>query len=150
MMKHKEVETVPYVELGKYAGVWYEIGRYPQRFEKGATHVTAEYVPCDGYLKVTNTCLKKGKKKTAKGKAFVVPDSGNAKLKVEFFWPFKGDYWIIELDKDYQWAVVSNRKLSSLWILYRKPHINNEILLPIVYSLMERGFNLARIIWTIQ
>lgn len=149
-MRHKEVEVVPYVEPERYAGVWYEIGRYPQRFEKGATHVRAEYSLCNDSLSIVNSCLKKGKKRTVKGKAFIVPDSGNAKLKVQFCWPFKGDYWIIELDKDYQWAVVSNRKLSSLWILYRKPHINNEILLPIVYSLMERGFNLARVIWTIQ
>lgn len=143
-------DTAPYVELEKYAGLWYEIGRYPQTFKKGATHVTAQYIPCDSYFKVINSCLRKGKKKIAKGKAFAVPDSGNAKLKVQFFWPFKGDYWIIELDKNYQWAVVSNCKLSYLWILCRKPHINNEVLLPIVYSLMEHGFNLARIVWTIQ
>lgn len=150
MKRNKTIEAVPYVEITKYAGVWYEIGRYTHWYKKGASNVSAEYIPKDGYLEVINRCEKSNKLREIKGKAFIVPDSGNAKLKVQFQWPFKGNYWIIDLDENYQWAVVSNPSQTDLWILYRKPTICNELLRPIVYRLVNRGFELAKVHWTKQ
>ena len=150
MKRKKTIEPVPYVEIDRYAGVWYEIGRYQHWYEKGATNVSAEYIQKDGYLEVFNRYKKTNKDGEIKGKAFIVPNSGNAKLKVQFHWPFKGDYWVIDLDEDYQWAVVSNSSRSNLWILYRKPIIDNEELRPIVYRLVNNGFELAKVHWTKQ
>src|SRR4051812_25046215 len=91
------LETVPHVDLNKYAGKWYEIASYPQRFQKGCNCTTAEYTLSEkGYMIVENRCNKdsvNGKQSYIKGKAFVVENSGNAKLKVQFFWPFTGKYW---------------------------------------------------------
>mgnify|MGYP001436808827 CR=1 FL=1 len=100
--------TVEKVDLERYAGRWYEIARYPNRFQRDcASDTTADYTLLkNGRVGVVNTCRKKdGKIKQADGKAKVVAAS-NARLKVTFFWPFYGDYWIIGLDRDYRWGVV--------------------------------------------
>jgi apolipoprotein D and lipocalin family protein len=82
--------TVQSVDLKRYSGTWYEIASYPQFFERGCSNVKATYTPKDGYIEVFNESVKKNKPNSIKGKAFVVSNSGNAKLKVQFFWPFRG------------------------------------------------------------
>ncbi len=150
MKRNKKIEAVPYVEINRYAGMWYEIGRYSNWHQKGTSNVSAEYIPRDGYLEVIKRYIKSNKNKKIKGKAFIIPDSSNAKLKIQFHWPLKKDYWIIDLDENYQWAVISNSLQTSLWILYRHPTICNEVLRPIVYRLVNRGFDLAKVHWTKQ
>lgn len=145
-----EPQTVDSVDLQRYAGLWYEIARYPMWFEKGMTHVTAEYIPQGDYIRVINRGIKNGKPKEAKGKGFVVDNSGNAKLKIQFFWPFKGDYWIIDLDPAYQWVVISNKKRSTLWILSRTPQMDSELLNRLLRQLAADGFALQKIEMTIQ
>ena len=76
------------------------------------------------------------------GCAFIFDKNSNAKLKVQFFWPFKGDYWIVELDSDYQYAVVSEPDRQYLWILSRTPEIEPKILLSLKERIKEKGFNL--------
>lgn len=99
------LQTVPYIDLKKYAGKWYEIASFPQRFQKGCNCTTAEYTLSDkDYVIVENRCNKNsinGKKSYIKGKAFVVENSGNQKLQLHFFWTFKGKYWIVDLADDY-------------------------------------------------
>ena len=117
--------TVERVDLQKYLGKWYEIASYPAWFQKGCTASTAEYslLP-DGRIRVVNSCRKEsldGPLKKSRGKAEVVDTTTNAKLKVWFFWPFKGNYWIIDLDPEYRWAVVGEPKRKYLWILSRTP-----------------------------
>lgn len=145
-----EPQTVDSVNLERYAGLWYEIARYPVWFENGMTHVTAEYIPEKDYIRVINRGIKNGKPKEAKGKAFVVEGTGNAKLKVQFFWPFKGDYWIIDLDPGYEWVVISNRKKNTLWILSRKPKLEPSIMIKLLQQLGDQGFDLDRIEVTLQ
>ena len=110
-----ELKTVQYVDLERYLGKWYEIAKYPVVFEKNLVAVTATYsIRDDGKIKVTNAGRKKtldGKEKIAVGKAWVIDKKTNAKLKVQFFWPFSGDYWIIELGKDYEYAVVGSKNI---------------------------------------
>src|SRR6187431_1292753 len=104
-----DLEVVPAVDLSRYAGRWYEIARLPNRFEKKcADSVTATYtLRSDGKVDVVNRCRKaNGKYTTAKAKAKVVDTKTNAKLKVTFFWPFSGDYWILDLGPNYEYAVV--------------------------------------------
>lgn len=150
----QELKTVPHVDLEKYAGKWYEIASFPQRFQKGCQYTTATYTPTDkGYVLVENRCRKHGKdgKKTyVKAKAFVVKNSGNAKLKVQFFWPFKGKYWIIDLADDYTYAVVSHPNRQYLWILSRKPDMDKFAYEKILAGLKEKRFDLSKLSKTVQ
>lgn len=148
------LQTVAQVDLQRYAGRWYEIASFPQRFQKGCQATTATYtLSPKGYVIVENRCRRKsltGKKSSIRGKAFVVKGSGNAKLKVQFFWPFKGDYWIIDLAPDYQYAVVSNPSRKYLWILCRQPHMEESQYQMILQKLQSRGFDLSKLQRTVQ
>lgn len=144
------LSTVSYVDLNRYSGTWYELASYPQYFEKGCINVKATYTPRDGYIEVYNQSIKKGKPNNIKGKAFVVENSGNAKLKVQFFWPFKGDYWIIDLAEDYSWAVVSNPSRTTLWILSRTPKMDETLYNKLIRKLVDNGFDKSKIVKMIQ
>ena len=143
------VKTVPSVDVNKYAGKWYEIASFPQRFQKGCHCTTAEYTMTDkGYLIVENRCNRgsvHGKQSYIKGKAFVQKGSGNAKLKVQFFFPFRGKYWIIDLADDYSYAVVSHPKKKYLWILSRTPKMDDAVYQKIIARLEEKGFDLTKL-----
>ncbi|MCX6186225.1 MAG: lipocalin family protein [Bacteroidetes bacterium] len=148
------LQTVANVDLNKYVGKWYEIASYPQRFQKGCHCTTAEYTLSDkGYVIVENRCNRdsiKGKQSYIKGKAFVEKNSGNAKLKVQFFWPFKGKYWIIDLADNYSYAVVSHPNRKYLWILSRTPKMDNTIYQQILSRLKEKEFDLKKLKSTVQ
>jgi apolipoprotein D and lipocalin family protein len=150
----QELETVQHVDLTKYAGKWYEIASYPQRFQKGCHCTTAEYTLTDrGYVIVENRCNRdsvNGKQSYIKGKAFVEKNSGNAKLKVQFFWPFKGKYWIIDLADDYSYAVVSHPNKKYLWILSRTSKMDPSIYQQIIRRLEKKGFDLTKLKATVQ
>ena len=145
----QSLQTVPSVDLKKYAGKWYEIAALPQRFQKGCHCTTAEYTLTDkGYVIVENRCNKNssnGKQSYIKGKAFVVENSGNAKLKVQFFWPFKGKYWIIDLADDYSYAVVGHPNRKYLWILSRTPQMDETLYQQIIGRIKEKGFDISKI-----
>lgn len=145
------LDTVPQVDLAKYMGRWYEIASFPQRFQKGCTDTRAEYRSRpDGDVEVMNSCLRDGKVDTATGKAWVVDRTTNAKLKVSFFWPFRGDYWIIDLGRDYEYAVVSAPSRKYLWILSRTPQMDEARYQEIVGKLKDRGFDVAKLNRTSQ
>lgn len=149
----QDLETVPYVDLEKYAGEWYEIASYPQSFQKGCTCTKATYTPNeDGTIHVENTCNlpEKGKTKTSTATAFVEDGSGNAKLKVQFFWPFKGKYWIIDLAKDYSYAVVGHPNRKYLWILSRTPEMDENLYNQILERITEKGFDISKLEKTVQ
>ena len=143
------LQTVPYVDLQKYAGKWYEIASFPQRFQKGCNCTTAEYtLSKKGYVIVENRCNKdsmNGKQTYVKGKAFVVENSGNAKLKVQFFWPFRGKYWIIDLADDYSYAVVGHPNKKYLWILSRTTKLEDTTYQQIISRIKEKGFDISKI-----
>jgi len=153
-MNAQTLQTVPYVDLNKYAGKWYEIASFPQRFQKGCYCTTAEYTLTDkGYVTVENRCNKdsiNGKQSYIKGKAFIENNSGNSKLKVQFFWPFKGKYWIIDLADDYSYAVVSHPNRKYLWILSRTPFMSDDIYERITDRLKEKNFDLSKLKKTTQ
>lgn len=143
------LKTVPYVDLERYSGIWYEVASYPQRFQKGCHKTTAEYIQSEKvYVVIVNRCNRDsidGKKSSIRGKAFVQKNSGNAKLKVQFFWPFRGDYWIIDLAEDYSYAVVSHPNRNYLWVLSRTPFMYEEIYKGILERLKDNGFDLDRL-----
>lgn len=149
----QDLETVPYVDLEKYAGEWHEIASFPQSFQKGCTCTKATYTPNeDGTIRVENSCNlpNKGKTKTSTAKAFVEDGSGNAKLKVQFFWPFKGKYWIIDLAKDYSYAVVGHPNRDYLWILSRTQEMDSATYDGILQRVEEKGFDLSKLEKTLQ
>ena len=141
-------QTVPQVDLARYEGLWYEIARYPNRFEKDCTGVTAEYAQrADGRIDVINTCHKgsvDGPVEVARGVARVMDQSGNARLKVKFApsWvPFAwGDYWILHLEPDYSAALVGDPSGAYLWILARKKTLDVETLARIKSRAQVLGF----------
>ena len=150
----KPLATVPSVDLEKYMGKWYEISSFPQSFQKGCHCTVAEYAMTDkGYVRVVNTCRKdsaEGKVKTANGKAFVVEGSHNSKLRVQFFWPFRGDYWIIDLAPDYTYAVVGDPSRKYLWILCRTPQMDETLYRGIVDRAAAKGFDITKLVRTDQ
>lgn len=143
------LRTVPNVDLAKYAGTWYEIASFPQRFQKGCHCTTATYTQSDkGYIIVENRCNRdsvNGKASCIKGKAFVEEGSGNAKLKVQFFWPFKGKYWIIDLADDYSYAVVGHPNRKYLWILSRTPKMADDVYQGIIGRVKANGFDTGKL-----
>ena len=144
-----ELKTVASVDLNRYLGRWYEIARYPNRFEKDCVaDVTAQYnLRPDGTIEVVNSCRQAdGKMKISKGSAKVADKQTNAKLKVTFFWPFYGNYWIIDLDPGYRYAVVSEPGRDYLWILSRTPKLEPDIYDAISKKLRESGFDPSRLI----
>jgi len=144
-------ETVGSVDLEKYAGLWYEYASFPARFQKGCTNTTAEYkISPKGYVIVINKCTRDKNRTGIEGKAFVVPNSGNAKLKVQFFWPFRGDYWILELAEDYSWAAVGSPKRNYLWILSRTPVMEENLYNEITSRVAAKGFDISKLQKTSQ
>jgi len=139
-------DVVPQVDLSRYLGTWYEIASFPQRFQRGCEDTKAVYsLQADGTIEVLNSCFRNGKTDVAKGKAWVADKTTNAKLKVSFFWPFRGDYWIIELGKDYDYAVVAGPSRNYLWILARSSTMDKDLYDAIVGRLKERGFDITKL-----
>lgn len=148
------LQAVAFVDLEKYAGRWFEIARYPHRFEEGCSDVTADYArQADGTITVVNQCRLEeegGEIKKASGLAKVVDSQSNAKLKVSFFWPFYGDYWILKLDPHYQYAVVGEPSRKYVWILSRTPTISEKLLAELIEDIRSLGYDPSRLILTRQ
>ena len=148
------LEVVGSVDLDRYLGTWYEIASYPAWFQRGCTAVTAQYsLRDDGLIRVVNSCNKDaldGKLKQSTGRARVVEGSNNAKLKVSFFRPFWGDYWIIDLDAEYRWAVVGVPSRKYLWVLSRTQSMDEALYQEIVGRLQAKGYDPARLVRTLQ
>ena len=139
--------VVPDVDLPRYMGVWYEIASYPTWFQKGCTGSTARYhLNADGTVDVLNQCRKGGTLESARGTAWA-PDPGEpAKLKVRFFWPFRADYWIIDLGPEYEYAVVGHPSREYLWILSRTPAMDPAVYACILQRLRLNGYDPDRLV----
>lgn len=148
------LETVPQVDLSRYVGTWYEIASFPQRFQKGCTGTTANYtLQENGEIRVFNRCRKgslQGEEDSAEGRARVTDPATNAKLEVTFFWPFWGAYWIIDLDPDYQFAVVGHPGRDYLWILSRTPTMEEEVYEDIIERLRKKRYQVEKLQKTLQ
>ena len=148
-----DLQPVATVDLKRYLGRWFEVARYPNRFQKqcsGDTTATYSVLP-DGKIEVLNRCRKAdGQMDVAKGKAKVVDGSSNAKLRVTFFWPFYGDYWVIGLDPEYRWAVVGEPGRKYLWILSRTATMSAADYEQAMHVIREKGYDASRLIKTPQ
>lgn len=146
------LETVDNVDVKRYLGKWYEIANLPNSFQKGCSCTSAEYELIDSTtIRVINRCKKDGEIDDANGKAFLVEGTGNAKLKVQFFWPFRGDYWIIDLDKEnYSYAVVGTPSRKYLWILSRTPIMDESLYNSLLEKCKVKGFDVSKVVKTVQ
>lgn len=137
-------EVVSGFEAERYMGLWYEVARYPNRFEKNLTAVTAEYqLNPNGSIKVINrgydTRRKKWKDVEGIGKFKDRRDLG--RLKVSFFWPFYGAYNIIHLEPDYSAAIVAGPSDKYLWILARSPNLSEQEMKALTMKSQELGYD---------
>jgi apolipoprotein D and lipocalin family protein len=148
--QHPPLSKVSKVDINRYLGLWYEIARIDHSFQRDCVASTAEYsLRSDGYIRVVNKCRKidiQGALTVAEGKAWVIDKDTNAWLKVQFFWPFRGDYVIIDLDeKEYQYAVVGHPSRDYLWILSRTPRMKDDIYQGIMSRIVAQGYNAEKI-----
>jgi apolipoprotein D and lipocalin family protein len=147
------VEPVAFVDLNRYTGKWYEIARYPNRFQRDCDgNVTASYtLRSDGKIRVVNECRKQdGRRKSAVGTARVVDRATNSRLKVTFFWPFSGDYWILALGLEYEYAVVGEPSRKYLWILSRSPQMEERLYQDLQKKIAAQGYDITRLVRTKQ
>lgn len=150
--KYENLETVEKVQIEKYLGSWYEIARYEHSFEKDCKNVKATYsINNDKKIKVINECvnINTNKKKEALGIAYTTNET-NSKLRVSFFRPFYGDYWILMLGDNYEYALIGEPSREYLWILSRTKKLDEKIKKEILIKLPNLGFNESKLIWTIQ
>jgi len=155
-----ELKTVSSVDLKRYGGKWFEIARYPNKFQKQCVgNTTATYtIKTADKIEVLNQCVKKdGVIVDAKGDARIVDKTTNAKLEVRFAPKFLsfissvwGDYWIIDLDENYQYAAVGDPKREYFWILSRKPEMDDATYQNILRRVEQKGFNPGKVIKTPQ
>lgn len=146
----EELSTVDKVDIDKYLGTWYEIARLPNSFEKGLKCVTATYSLKDnGRITVFNKGFASESKrlwKSAKGTAWVPDKAYPARLKVTFFWPFTGNYYVLALDEDYQYALVGDPSRKYLWVLARDTSLDESIYSQLMDLAREKGFDVQQVL----
>ncbi len=149
-----DVTTVKKLEVEKYMGTWYEIARFDHRFEHRLTGVTATYslLP-NGKIQVVNAGYKdslQGKYTSANAKAKLPNPAEPGKLKVYFVPFFGADYFVLDLDPDYQWALVGSSSPNYLWILSRNKDMDTETYQMLLNKLKARGYAIEQLIKVIQ
>jgi apolipoprotein D and lipocalin family protein len=147
------IEAVEDFDSNRYLGKWYEIARLDHRFERGLEDVTANYAARDdGGIDVLNRGydVQKGEWREARGRAKFVGPAGTASLGVSFFGPFYGGYNVVDLDPDYQIALVAGPTRSYLWVLARRPDPPREEVERVVRRAAELGFDTEALIYVAQ
>jgi len=146
----KVPSVVSSVDLNRYKGLWYEIARLPNFFEKKLKCTSATYtLRDDGKITVLNkgNYLTDPQKSTSsKGVAWIPDKNSPAKLKVQFFWPFSGDYWIMVLDKEYRYVLVGDPAHKYLWILAREKKMDEQTYNMLLGKAVENGYDVKLII----
>ncbi len=146
--------TVDNVDLKRFMGTWYEIARFNHRFERGLQGVTAEYtLKENGKIQVKNCGHKQtlqGEKTCSVGKAHPSRSGQPGQLRVAFFLFFYSDYNIMELDPDYQWALIGSSSDKYLWILSRTPHLSPETTSYILGKARSRGYDITKLLFIQQ
>lgn len=146
--------TVQELDLDRYLGKWYEIARFDHSFERGLVGATANYsITEDGKIKVVNTGYKDsfdGKFNQAEAKAYRPDENYPGALKVSFFLFFYSDYWVLDLDENYTFALVGSKSSKYLWILSRTPEMAPADLQRVLNKAVSLGYNTGNLIWVEQ
>lgn len=147
------VEVVDDFDVNRYLGRWHEIARLDFFWEKGLKNVTAEYQKnADGSIRVKNsgTQIRSGREKISIGKAKLIDDANRGGLKVSFFGPFYSGYHIVQLDADYQHALIFGDNLDYLWILSRTPQLPADVKKHYLAFAEQHGYEVNNLVWTVQ
>lgn len=151
--KPANIDPVQNFQANKYLGKWYEIARLDNRFEKGMSHITAEYsLNADGSIKVLNSGIKANEtsRSYAEGIAKFVENPSTGFLEVSFFRPFYGAYIVFKLDDDYKYAFVAGNDKDYLWFLARTPTVSQEQKDDFVSEAKSLGFDTDKLVWVEQ
>ena len=143
------VQSVAMVDQSRWMGRWYQIARLPNRFQKGCTGSYTDFsLRDDGQINVINSCRneKDGGSRQSKGHAWVIDPASNARLEVSFFWPFRSDYWIIRLGKEYEYTVVASPNRKYLWVLSRTPSMSDDLYGDIMKEVERQGFDIKNVL----
>lgn len=149
LLNKQDTHTVSSLDVTRYMGLWYEIARYENSFERDMTGVTATYTLLpDGKIQVENVGYRNGVKKRAVGHAFLPDAVQPGKLKVSFFLWFYSDYYVLELDSDnYSYALVGSSSDKYLWILSRTPSLKKETKDKLIASIKNRGYDVEKLVF---
>lgn len=149
-----QLETVDTLDIERYLGTWYELARLPNNFEKGLICVTANYsIKENGKIQVINRGRKESdpsKVKESRGTAWVPDPANPGQLKVRFFWPFAGDYYVMKLGPDYKYALVGSPSRDYLWILCRNKRLDGPTINSLLEFAAQKGFDMEQLEWIDQ
>ncbi|KAG6514757.1 temperature-induced lipocalin-1-like [Zingiber officinale] len=155
MAKQEEMTVVKGLDLERYMGRWYEIASFPSRFQpRDGQDTRATYtLRSDGTVNVLNETWSGGRRGSIEGTAYKAdPSSDEAKLKVKFYvppflpiFPVVGDYWVLYIDDDYQYALIGQPSRSYLWILCRQTHLDEEVYNMLVEKAKEVGYDVQKL-----
>jgi apolipoprotein D and lipocalin family protein len=148
------ITAVTPFDVGRYEGLWYEIGRLDHSFERGLTDVNARYRgKPDGSIEVINRGFnpKSGEWEQATGRALFTDGKDRGSLKVSFFGPFYGGYHVVALDeKDYRWSLVMGPSRDYFWILSRDKQLPEALRLQLLDKARRFGIQTDQLIWVSQ
>jgi apolipoprotein D and lipocalin family protein len=146
--------TVERLDLDRYLGTWYEIASFPTYFQRKCVATQAIYsLRDDGRVRVENACRDKtqsGDWNRIEGVAWPAEPGNFARLKVQFFWPLRGDYWVLALDPEYRWALVGHPSRDYLWVLSRTRAIGESLYDEIVALARAQGYDVSKLRRTLQ
>jgi apolipoprotein D and lipocalin family protein len=140
--------TLESVDLHRFAGRWFEVAAFPAWFEKGCRCSGAELIHMDDYVEMHSICDKEGELSVRSADFEVVDGAPDVNLKVRFVWPFKSEYWIIALDRDYQYAMVGHPERKYLWILSRSPDIDQDVYQSLLKKALSKGYDVSKLVET--
>ena len=153
--KNGALVPIPSLDVARYMGTWYEIAKYPNYFQRKCVRNTrADYqLQANGMVQVTNRCTKEdGTTDEAVGAARQIGPALSPKLEVRFapdwmsFLPVVwGNYWVVDLDPDYQLVAVSEPKREYLWVLARTPQVSPDAYNALLQRLQKMGFDLQKL-----
>lgn len=152
---HEPLTVIAALDVPRYMGTWYEISKFPNRFQKQCIgYTSADYsIRADGQVQVINRCrLENGETSEAIGMARQVGGRDSPRLEVRFapawlsFIPWVwGNYWVVDLDPDYQLVAVSEPKREYLWVLSRTPQVESGAYAALLQRLTDKGFDVSRL-----
>lgn len=138
------LQTVEYVDLSRYVGTWYEIARYPNRYQDSCVDGTATFsLRSNAEIDILNSCHDKndGRLHHTNGHGWVVEAANNARLKFSYFWPFRNEYLIISQGKEYEYSVIATHDRKHLWIIARSQSLPGDLFETILQQIEKQGFN---------
>lgn len=144
------IKTVNYVDLERFMGDWYVIACIPTLIEQDIYNAVESYqLNQDGTIQTTFTFKKggfDGKPKKYEPKGFVVPNTGNALWGMQFIWPIKAEYRIVELDQHYQNTIIARNARDYVWLMSRQPKISDDQYNRYVLKINEMGYDVSKLV----